>query len=96
MWSILWNLWYWGYRTEITPILDFCWASDNIGKTKNVDILHMAGVTDGDKTTKFFKGDFININPLELLKNENTYFDYVDNKSATVIYIKEMMNLIKK
>lgn len=96
MWSILWNLWYWGYRTEITPILDFCWASDDIGKTKNVDILHMAGVTENDKTNKFFKGDFINVNPLELLKNENTYFNYVDNKSTTVIYIKEMMKLIKK
>lgn len=95
MWSVLWNLWYWGYRTEITPILDFCWASDEIDKSYNVDILHMAGVTEADKTNKFFKGDFIDKNPLDILRDKKDYFNYVDNKSASFIYIEEMQNTIK-
>lgn len=95
MWSVLWNLWYWGYRTEITPVLDFCWASDNIDKSTNVDILHMAGVTEHDKENKFFKGDFIDKNPLDILKDKNNYFDYVDNKGASFIYVEEMMETIK-
>ena len=95
MWSVLWNLWYWGYRTEITPVLDFCWASDEIDKSYNVDILHMAGVTEADKTNKFFKGDFIDKNPLDILRDKKDYFNYVDNKSASFIYIEEMQNTIK-
>jgi len=95
MWSVLWNLWYWGYRTEITPVLDFCWASDEIDKSYNVDILHMAGVTEADKNNKFFKGEFIDKNPLNILRDKKDYFNYVDNKSASFIYIEEMQNTIK-
>jgi heterodisulfide reductase subunit C len=40
------------------------------------ELLHMAGVTDDLKNTKFYKGDYINVNPIEKLKTnllENSF-----------------------
>ena len=56
----------------------------------------MAGVTENLKTTLFYKGDYINSNPLDKLKNDNGYFNYVDKKSTTYKYINEMKKIIQK
>ena len=56
----------------------------------------MAGVTDNLKNTKFYKGDFINIDPIEKLKNDFTYFDYVDKNNSTIKYIDNMKEYIQK
>lgn len=96
MWSLLWNLWYFGKETKITKELDFSWATDDIKIYEKRPILHMAGVTADLKNTKFFKGDFINVNPLEKLKENINYFDYVDNNSATKKYVELMKEIIKK
>jgi hypothetical protein len=56
----------------------------------------MAGVTADLKNTKFFKGDFINVNPLDKLKEDITYFDYVDKNSSTIKYIELMKEIVKK
>lgn len=96
MWSLLWNLWYFGKETKITKELDFSWATDDIKIYEKRPILHMAGVTADLKNTKFFKGDFINVNPLEKLKENINYFDYVDNDSATKKYVELMKEIIKK
>lgn len=95
MWSLLWNLWYFGYKTKIVDELNFSWATDNIDTYKKHPILHMAGVTDNLKTTKFYKGDFININPLDKLKENINFFDYIDEDSSTTEYIKVMKSIIK-
>jgi hypothetical protein len=96
MWSVLWNMWWWNKETRITNELDFCWATDKI-ETCNINpILHMAGVTDNLKNTLFFKGDYINNNPIELLKNNIEYFNYVDKQSTTYKYINEMKKIIQK
>ena len=96
MWSTLWNMWYFGYRTEIVDMLDFCWATDSIEKYEKTTILHMAGVTEKDKKTKFFKGDFIDKNPLNLLKDDFEYFNYIDETNSTIKYINELKELVQK
>jgi hypothetical protein len=56
----------------------------------------MAGVTDNLKTTKFYKGDFINRNPIEDLINDNNFFNYVDKNSSTIKYIEVMKSFLEK
>jgi hypothetical protein len=56
----------------------------------------MAGVTDDLKKTKFYKGEYINIDPIQKLIEDPTYFDYVDTKSSTIKYIEVMRSYIEK
>jgi hypothetical protein len=56
----------------------------------------MAGVTDQLRTTKFYKGDFINRNPIEDLKNDINFFNYVDKNSSTIKYIEVMRSFLEK
>jgi len=96
MWSLLWNLWYFGKETKITDEFDFSWATDNVEVYNKRPILHMAGVTSDQKNNKFFKGDYININPLELLSNDITYFDFINEDSCTKKYVEVMKTIVKK
>lgn len=96
MWSLLWNQWLYGYRTKVSDLLSFSWASDHIDRYNEKYILHMAGVTEDQKVYKFYKGDFINGDPIEKLRNDIKYFDYVDTKSTTIKYIDIMKSYIKK
>jgi hypothetical protein len=56
----------------------------------------MAGVTEDLKTTLFYKGDYINVNPLDVLKNDINFFNYVDKTSTGFKYINEMKKIIQK
>ena len=56
----------------------------------------MAGVTGNQKQDKFYKGDFININPLDKLKEDINFFDYVSSQSSTKKYVEVMKSLVKK
>jgi hypothetical protein len=96
MWAVLWNLWLYEYKTKIISDLDFSWATDTIEIYNSKNILHMAGVTDNLKTTKFYKGDYINIDPILKLKEDKNYFDYIDKTSSTIKYIENMKSYIKK
>jgi hypothetical protein len=96
MWSLLWNLWLHKYDTEITDELDFSWATDSIEIYNSKPILHMAGVTSDLKGSKFYKGDFINQNPINKLRENSNYFDYVDKNSSTIKYIEIMKIIIEK
>jgi hypothetical protein len=96
MWSLLWNLWMYGYNTKITDELSFSWATDTIEVYEKHKILHMAGVTDDLKSTKFYKGDYINIDPISKLKENPNHFDYVDKNSSTIKYIENMKSCIQK
>ena len=95
MWSLLWNLWLFGYQTRITPLLDFSWATDNLEKYNTKPILHMAGVTENQKERKFFKGEYINLDPIEVLRSNPTHFDYIKEDSSTIKYIDVMKSFIK-
>ena len=96
MWSLLWNLWCDEKETKIIDELNFSWATDTVDIYEKRPILHMAGVTDNLKHTKFYKGDYINVNPLDKLKENINFFDYVDKKSATIKYIDLMKSVIQK
>jgi hypothetical protein len=96
MWSLLWNLWMYGFETKITNEFEFCWATDNIDNYNKTPILHMAGVTHELKTTKFFKGDYINIDPIEELRKNPNVFDYIDSNSSTIKYIENMKSYLQK
>jgi len=95
MWSLLWNLWLFGYQTKITPLLDFSWATDNLEKYNAKPILHMAGVTENQKERKFFKGEYINLDPIEVLRSNPTHFDYIKEDSSTIKYIDVIKSFIK-
>lgn len=96
MWSLLWNLWMYGFETKISNELSFSWATDNIQKYNEHPILHMAGVTDNLKSTKFYKGDYINIDPISKMRENPNYFDYVDKDSSTIKYVENMKSYIQK
>lgn len=96
MWSLLWNLWYFGKKTKVVSDLDFSWATDEIRVYEQRPILHMAGVTQDLKNRKFFKGDFINVSPLDKLREDIKFFDYIEESSCTKKYIELMKEIIKK
>ena len=96
MWSLLWNLWLSGKETRVIKELSFSWATDLVQNYNLHPILHMAGVLDSMKETKFYKGEFINVSPLDKLRENENYFDYVDSKSSTIKYVEVMKSLIKK
>jgi hypothetical protein len=95
MWSLLWNLWLFGVETKITDELSFSWATDSVRIYEKYPILHMAGVTHDLKTTKFYKGEFINVNPLDKLKENINYFNYVDSDSSTIKYVDIMKRIVE-
>lgn len=95
MWAVLWNLILSGHTVKVTEKLDFSWATDTISVYEKKPILHMAGVTDNLKDTKFYKGEYITKDPIEcLIKNPN-HFDYIDKDSSTIKYIDIMKSYIK-
>jgi hypothetical protein len=96
MWSLLWNLWVENKQTLITDELDFCWATDTLEEYEKNPILHMAGVTENIKHDKFYKGDFIDNDPIEILKNEPNYFNYINPNSSTTKYIENIKDYLKK
>lgn len=96
MWSLLWNLWLYGKETKITDELNFSWATDSLEIYNKRPILHMAGVTEDMKNRKFFKGEFINLDPIEKMKEDPTYFDFIEKTSSTLKYMDNMRSYIKK
>ena len=96
MWALLWNLWYFGLETRISDDISFSWATDNLQTYEKHNILHMAGVTDNLKHTMFYKGEFINVSPLDKLKENTSFFDYIDKNSATTKYVEIMKRVVEK
>jgi len=95
MWATLWNLWKFELETRIVPELNFSWATDSVKIYENKPILHMAGVTDKLKKTMFYKGEYINVNPIEKLRTSENHFDYVDKNNASWKYIELMKEYLK-
>jgi hypothetical protein len=96
MWSLLWNLWFFKKETKVVSDLDFSWATDSLKEYEKKPILHMAGVTQDMKDKKFYKGEFIMTNPLDKLKEDINYFNYIDKESSTIKYIEVMKSVIKQ
>lgn len=75
MWATLWNIWYFNHKTQVHRELDFCFATNPIDDFGKMKILHNAGVVESEKHRMFFKGEFINKNPLLLTDLELSYVD---------------------
>jgi hypothetical protein len=56
----------------------------------------MAGITEELKKEHFYKGDFIEKNPIKTIQKDSLYFDYVSQESSTLNYIQEMKKIIQK
>lgn len=90
MWSVLFTLWTNGYSTACPWEMDFCWATDPIGKWDQVQIYHDAGATsrNHDKAILFHKREAKYIN------NEGTPFEDdlsdVSENYCSKNYVKEI------
>ena len=96
MWSLLWNLWLGGFETKITDEFDFSWATDSVEIYEKKPILHMAGVTDNMKGHTFYKGEFLNVSPINKIKENKRHFDYVKKDSSTSKYVEIIESLVEK
>lgn len=83
MWAVLWNLWYRGRQTRISPQMSFSWATSGAQEWERHNIYHNAGVTEALKTTHFYKGEFIQRDPFEAdlsyVRNDNCTWQYVQS-----------------
>lgn len=83
MWVILWKM-YQNYNTKISHDLSFSWATDDYENLFKFPIYHNAGVVNNKNPELFFKGQYIDKNPLK----EN--FDQFSNKYCSYFYIQEI------
>jgi len=96
MWALIWNLWCLKKETKIIEDLDFSWATDDIDIYYKKPILHMAGVLEIEKNNKFFKGEFIECDPIQKLRENENFFEYVDKRSSTIKYTEVLKSLFQK
>lgn len=89
MWSVLWNLWYFGYKVQISKELDFCWATSHINEYYNTKIFHNAGVVNANNPELFFKGAFIEKSPF----NEDIQ---IPEKYASFHYVQAINSVKNK
>ncbi len=79
MWAVNMALWSRGKPTDITPELDFSWATDGVETYKRKPIYHNAGAT-GAQPGVFYKGQFINKSPIgkkHAVKKDSASWYYV-------------------
>lgn len=62
MWAINFALWKRGFKTDVTPELEFSWATDSLETFNKKPIYHNAGATKGGEI--FYKGDWIYRSPI--------------------------------
>lgn len=79
MWAVNMALWNRGKITDVTPDLEFSWATDNIETYERKPIYHNAGAT-GSQPGVFYKGAFINKSPIgkkHAVKKDSASYFYV-------------------
>lgn len=96
MWAVLWNIWKRGQHTKVSPDLSFSWATGTVSEYYKHNIFHLAGVNPDMKKTKFYKGEYANSNPIEKLRSNPSFFDYIAKDNATTKYIENMKDYINK
>jgi hypothetical protein len=75
MWAVLWNLFIWDKKVEVTKTLDFSWGTSHMDEYNRCNIYHNAGVTADRRNELFFKGDYINKLPYSIkLEGFNTNY----------------------
>lgn len=97
MWSVLWNLWRRGIKTECPTEMDFAWATDPISKWEKVYIYHDAGAS----TREVEPGHkLFNKRELRYLNNQSTPLEedlsYVSQKYCSYNYVKWIPSIDKQ
>lgn len=87
MWAVLWNLWLIG-ECKVDRELDFCWPGDSLSRWEATKIFHNAGVSDVDKDRLFYKGMYIDTNPI------GKDFSYVEKDKCSSKYIEALNNVL--
>lgn len=92
MWSILFNLWKKGIKTECPKEMDFCWATDPIEKWDKVQIYHDAGAS----TRPVKEGHMLfHKRDLDYVNNQATPFEkdlsFVSPEYCSKNYVNEIM-----
>lgn len=81
MWSNLWNLWLYGFQTQVHPAMEFGWSGWSVKEYDRINIVHYAGVTN-NTDGKFYKALYINKMPfgqdLSYVKNDNLTYKVVE------------------
>lgn len=85
MWAVLWNCLKMGAQPRISKELDFSWGTSHISEYERCNIMHNAGVNPENKSTVFYKGDFIDKSPFD------SDFSYVDPNLASSKYVEAIM-----
>jgi hypothetical protein len=94
MWSVLWNLWYKGYTTQVIKEMDFAWATDHISRMDSIGLFHNAGIsnTDMGHYKAFYKGRYIHGNsPFNDL--DEVYNNEESKKYCTHYYVSQLVEL---
>jgi hypothetical protein len=91
MWSILFNLWKMKYNTSCPWEMDFCWATDPIGKWDQVQIYHDAGATsrNHDNAVLFHKREAKYINNISTPFEDD--LSDVSKKYCSSKYVEEIV-----
>lgn len=95
MWTTLWNMWLFGYDTEIHKEMEFCWAGDSIHKYNKIKILHNTGLANHKKKIDIFnRSDYgnrlINEIPQRSINPESVTYAYYQMVLSTKQYIKQL------
>lgn len=97
MWGVLWNYWKRGGKTIIHPELEFSWAIDSVDDYNRLNIFHLAGITDNNRTDKFYKSAYKRTLVFDEYIRDPDIFNHVAPNNATYEYcmiIKEyIMNV---
>jgi len=88
MWVVLWEYWKLGKSTRIHNELRFSWATDSIQQYALNPIFHLAGITEVDSSTMFYKGRYKDSNLFEEYRLNRSIFNHVSPDSATFEYVK--------
>lgn len=88
MWSLLWNAWYFGHETIVDKRLNFGWVTESYESVFQKNILHNAGVEDGNRNL-FYKGNYMNRLPY----NDDII---VDKTKGSFRYWQEVCHTAKK
>lgn len=88
MWSLLWNLWLFGYVTQISDELSFSWATDPISNWDKHKIFHNAGVVSTNNQL-FFKGNYFNTSPF------GADFSLISKDFCSIKYVEEIIETAK-
>jgi hypothetical protein len=95
MWVVLWLYWKRGGNTLIHKELDFSWATSTVKEYNNLNIFHLAGITDNNSSDKFYKGKFTKVTIFDAYINNPNIFNNINKNNATYLYtevIKEYVS----